>query len=174
MSEPLGLALIGVGFLLFVVMAFGLWVAPSATTHDSNLNLKSRPQPQPPPLPLEEPDVLQQIEALAAAGRIEEAQAEKRRRWLRPLGFVTRLHTYAALFLTLYLWAPKDISSTPLGSLTLSDIAGTVIFIGIGIVLIRALFEPSDDDGVKDAWGWFGVVLLSLFVVASFIFYKAP
>jgi len=172
MSEPLGLALIGVGFLLFVVMAFGLWVAPSATTRDSNLNLKS--QPQLPPLPPEEPDVFQQIEALAAAGRIEEAQAEKRRRRLRPIGFVTRLLTYAALFFTLYLWAPKDISSTPLGSLTLSDIAGTAIFIGIGIVLIRALFEPSDDDKVKDAWGWFGVVLLSLFVVASFIFYKAP
>ncbi len=73
-----------------------------------------------------------------------------------------------------YLWAPKDISNTPLASLTLADIAGTAIFIGIGILLIRTLFEPSDDDRVKDAWGWFRVVLLSLFVVASFIFYKLP
>lgn len=172
MGEPLGLALIGVGLLLFVVMAFGLWVAPSARTRDSNLNLRSRPQA--PPLPPGEPDVFQQIEALAGADRIEEAQAEKRRRWLRPLGFVTRLFTYATLFLVLYLWAPKDISGTPLGSLTLSDIAGTAIFIGIGIVLIRALFEPSDDDKVKDAWGWFGVVLLSSLTVASYILYKSP
>jgi hypothetical protein len=172
MSEPLGLALIGLGFLLFVVMAVGFWIAPSGVvTRESPLNLKSRPVP---PTPSEEPDVFKHIEALAAASHIEEEQAAKNRRWLRPIGFVTRLLTYAALFIILYLWAPKDISNTPMAGLTLSDIAGTAIFVGIAIVLIRALFEPSDDDKVKDAWGWFGVVLLTLFVLASIFLYKAP
>jgi hypothetical protein len=41
---------------------------------------------------------------------------------------------------------------------------------GIGIVLIRALFEPSGDDGIKDAWGWLGVLVTgaAMFVMLYF------
>lgn len=117
---------------------------------------------KPPPLPKDvpQPDVLEELERLAEVGRIKAAEDGKNRRWLRPIGFFARLLAYAALFLLLYIWAPKDISNTPLGALTLSDIAGTIVFIAIGVVLVRALFTPSEDDGIRDAWGWFGVLLL--------------
>lgn len=171
MSEPLGFALIGLGFLLFVVMAVGLWIAPSTgPMRESPLNLKSRP----PALPVEETsEPFKKIETLAVLDRADVEQEAKSRLWLRPVGFVTRLLTYAALFLMLYLWAPKDISNTPLGTLTLSDITGTAIFLGIGIVLVRALFNPSDDEQVKDAWGWFGVLVLCLVGLGTIFFIKA-
>jgi hypothetical protein len=94
------------------------------------------------------------------AGASKAAEDAKVQRWFRPIGFVGRLIIYAALFLLLYLWAPKDISNTPLATLTLSNIAGTIFFFGAVILLIRALFNPSEDDQIKDAWGWLGVVIL--------------
>lgn len=106
-------------------------------------------------------------------GRIKVVEDAKRRRWLRPLGFCGRLLTYAALFLLLYIWAPNDISKKPLATLTLSDIAGTIFFILIGLALVRALFQPSDDDQIKDAWGWVGVVLLGIVGIGALYLYNA-
>ena len=40
-------------------------------------------------------------------------------------------------------------------------------------VLIRALFDPSDDDQIKDAWGWFGVVLLGVVGIGALYLYNA-
>src|SRR5260370_28433608 len=151
MNNSLGIAVLGLGIFLFVVMAIGLFLAPSSpSTRESPLKL----WPSPP--------ALEQSERLGQGGRITVAEDAKNRRWLRPIGFVSRLLTYAALFLLLYIWAPNDISKTPLATLTLSNIAGTIFFVGIGLVLIRALFDPSADDQIKDAWGWFGVVLLGV------------
>jgi hypothetical protein len=65
----------------------------------------------------------------------------------------------ASLFLLVYAYWPDDISHKPFASLTLSDVFGTVAAVGITFVLIRALFEPSDEDDIKDAWGWLGVVI---------------
>jgi hypothetical protein len=73
------------------------------------------------------------------------------------------------LFLLLYAYWPADISHKPFASLTLSDVFGTVAAGGVGVALIRALFEPSDD-GIKDAWGWLGVLIAGLAVVAMFYF----
>jgi hypothetical protein len=75
----------------------------------------------------------------------------------------------AVLFLLLYAYWPADISHRPFASLTLSDVFGTVAAGGVGVVLTRALFEPSDD-GIKDAWGWLGVLIAGLAVVARFYF----
>jgi hypothetical protein len=64
------------------------------------------------------------------------------------------------IFWVLYAWAPKDISGTPLGTLTLSDLISTAIFIAAVVFSVRALFSPIDNDDVKNAWGWFGIVIL--------------
>ncbi|MFY9953747.1 hypothetical protein [Bradyrhizobium sp.] len=170
MSDSVGMAVLCLGAVLFVVMVVGLLIAPpSPSTYESPLKLK----PSPPAPVVAEPDVLEQLERLGEAGQVQAAKDAKNRRWLRPLGFVTRLLTYAALFLLMYIWAPADISKTPLAKLTLSDIAGTIFFVGIGIMLIRALFDPSDDDQIRDAWGWFGVVLLGVIGVGTLYLYNA-
>jgi len=161
MSLTVPIGVLGL-FLVVMMMMIGLWFAPtpSRATPESSLEL----QRSPPALEeFVEPDALEQLERLG-----------HNRRWLRLIGFLTRLLTYAALFSLLYVWAPKDISNAPLGTLTLSDIAGVIIFVGIGIVLFRALFNPSDNDEIKDAWGWLGVVLLpAVGVGAPYLLYAA-
>jgi hypothetical protein len=112
------------------------------------------------------------MERLAEFGRAKAEEDARDRKWLRPIGFVTRLLIYAALFLALYSCAPKDISHTPIGSLTPSDIGGTVAFVAIAILLGRALFNPSQDDEVKDAWGWLGVVVIGLAVFGGVFLLK--
>lgn len=106
------------------------------------------------------------------SAKIEEAEDAKCRPWLRPIGFFTRLLVYGLIFWALYAWAPKDISNTPLGALTPSDILGTVAFFVLGYFLIRALFNPSDHDGVKNAWGWLGIVILGGVGVLALWLYK--
>ncbi|WLA68599.1 hypothetical protein [Bradyrhizobium diazoefficiens] len=148
MSDSVGIAVLGLGILLFVVTVIGLLIArPSPSTE---LPPKLEPNP---PTPEQVEDALVELEQFFEAGRIKAAEDADNRRWLRPIGFVTRLLTYAGLFLLLYNWAPRDISNTPLGSLTPSDIVGTIGFIAVGFLLLRALFNPSDDDETKDAWG---------------------
>ncbi|MDA9421746.1 MULTISPECIES: hypothetical protein [Bradyrhizobium] len=169
MTDSVGVAMLGLGLFLLVVMVMGLLIARrSPSTRKSPLKLEPNP-----PTPEEIADSLVEFERFCEASRIEAAEVAENRRWLRPIGFVTRLLTYAALFLLLYIWAPKDISNTPLATLTLSDIAGTVCFAAIGIVLIRALFNPSDDDQTKDVWGWLGVALLGVAVIAALYLFKA-
>lgn len=167
MSESVGVAVLVLGIFLFVIMVAGLLLAtptPSATS------LKLEPPPLPPVSP--KPDVLEQLQRLGQGDRTDAAENAKSRRWLRSVGFLARLLTYLVLFLLLYIWAPKDISNTPLAALTLSDIVKTVAFVAIGIVLVRALFSPADSDEIKDAWGWLGVVLLAVFSLGALYIYK--
>jgi hypothetical protein len=140
--ESIGTALIALGILVLFVMGARRPHRPSP--------LKLRP-PKP---PTDKP----KLDALSALERLDHqagttAARNERTRWLRPFGVFGRLVTYAVLFLLLYAYWPTDISHRPLASLTLSDLFGTVAPVGIGIVLIRALFEPSEDDGIKEAWG---------------------
>jgi hypothetical protein len=88
-------------------------------------------------------------------------------RWLRPIGFLGRLVTYAAMFWALYVNAPKDISNTPLGSLTFSEIFSTVVFMGIAGSLVRALFTPSQHEATKDLWGWWSITILACVVILA-------
>lgn len=165
------MALLALGLVLFVVMVIGLLLAPapSPTTPESPLKL----EPSPVPESVGEPGVFEELERLGQAAQIRAAEEAKVRPRLRPIGFFSRLMTYALLFLLLYIWAPKDISNTPLATLTLSDIMGTVAFIAFGILLVRALFNPSEDDQVRDAWGWLGVVMLGGVAIAAVYFYNA-
>ena len=72
----------------------------------------------------------------------------------------------------LYIFAPKNISNTPLGTLTLSDILATVLFIAIGIALLRALFNPSESEQIKEAWDWLGVVMVIIVGIGTLYLYN--
>jgi hypothetical protein len=159
MSENAGLVLLALGLFLVIVMIIALLLAPTPTRATRESPLKLKPN-SPAPEVVAEADVFQQFERLHQKGAIRAAEDARNRRWLRPIGFVSRLLTYAALFLLLYIWAPKDISNTPLGSLTLSEISGTVFFVATALVLGRSLFSPSQDEETKDLWGWWGVIIL--------------
>ena len=54
----------------------------------------------------------------------------------------------------------------PFATLTLSDIISTAGAPVIALFLIRALFEPSDDEKIKDVWGVIGLLILGGGVVA--------
>ena len=72
------------------------------------------------------------LETLDQFQRHSAARAEKdakRRRWLRPIGFVARFLVYAAIFVVLYSYAPDDISDRPFASLTINDLIRTGMFI---------------------------------------------
>jgi hypothetical protein len=161
MTETVGFVLIALGVLVLFVLG--------SRRQRRNSALKLKPSPLPSKQD-EQLDVLAELERANQTARARAKGDEKTRRWLRPFGVFGRLVTYGALFLALYIFSPKDISNAPLGSLTLSDIVGTVGFILIGLFLIKALFEPSENDEVKDAWGWLGVLTLGLAISALFYF----
>jgi hypothetical protein len=76
---------------------------------------------------------------------------------LRAVGFITRVVTYAVGFALLYAFSPDDISRKPIGSLTLGEIAGSIGAAVMALVLIKALFSPSQDKDIREAWsslGW--------------------
>lgn len=118
---------------------------------------------------MSEPDVLDELEKYSRRARAEEAKKEKRRAWLRPLGLATRLLVYACLFLALYVFKPDDISQIPFAQLTLDKLGRTVGWIVITLGLIYWLFNPAEDDGVKDAWGWLGMIVLLGVIGASIV-----
>jgi hypothetical protein len=159
MIEIIGGALIVIGIVMLLVLG------ARRPKRENALKIKQPPPPQPPPVP---PPTWE--DSFSSDLQEDDNMAESRRKWLRPFGVFGRLATYAMLFLLLYVYWPKDISHIPFASLTLSDVFGTVAAVGIGGVLIIALFEPSDDDGIKDAWGWLGVLIGALAVLAVFYF----
>jgi len=58
----------------------------------------------------------------------------------RPIGFFGRLATYALLFLALYIYfEPKDLSHTPLASLTFPDISSNLAYVAFSFLLGCAL-----------------------------------
>lgn len=147
MVEAFAFALIATGIVVLFV------IGSRRTRRASPLKLKPTP---PAPEEVPETDLAKAMET----ARIKAAEDAKIQWWLRPIGFVARLLTYAALGLALYVFAPQDISHTPFAALTLSDIISTFAFFAFAVVLVWALFNPSDDDDVRDAWGWLGVVIL--------------
>ena len=42
--------------------------------------------------------------------------------------------------------------------------------IAVGFFLIKNLFEPSEEDETKDAWGWLGVLMVFLAISALVYF----
>ncbi|WP_316195366.1 MULTISPECIES: hypothetical protein [unclassified Bradyrhizobium] len=149
MIETVGVVLIGSGILVLVVLG-----SQHSGRRASPLKLK------PPPLPKEEAELsaLQELERIGQAARAKAEIDKIDRRWLRPIGVFGRVVTYAALFLALYIYWPKDITKTPIASLTLSDIFGTAGAILMGFFLIQALFNPSEDNASKNAWEAVGMI----------------
>jgi hypothetical protein len=77
------------------------------------------------------------------------------------LGLLVRIMVYAALFFLLYAYWPKNIWDRPIGTLAAHEIITPIVFIILALFLIRALFNPADDDLIRRAWGWLGVVLIA-------------
>ncbi|MET4331357.1 hypothetical protein ABIB80_007217 [Bradyrhizobium sp. i1.15.2] len=176
MIEIVGGTLIALGIVVLLV------IGSRSPKRDSALKIKQSQRAQPPPTASALEDLIWHHEndlpppedytAPERERKQQQAQAavEKRRKWLRPFGVFGRLATYAVAFLLLYAYWPADISHKPFASLTLSDLLGTAAAVAIGFGLIRALFEPSDEEDIKDAWGWVGVAIVGLAVVAMFYF----
>jgi hypothetical protein len=47
----------------------------------------------------------------------------------------------------------SDFSSVPLSKLTIADIVKTLFRGGAILLLIRARFNPSEEEAVRDGWG---------------------
>jgi hypothetical protein len=148
--ELLGGTLIALVFVVVYVVGMRL------PKRQSLLRVKA-PAPPPPP------------ENLEHIVRTIAERDEERRRWLWPIGVFGRLVTYAALFLILYVNWPEDVWQKPLAILTLSDIFGTVFAFALVLLLGRALFEPSNDEEIKDLWGGVGVLILGGVVVGAIL-----
>jgi len=125
-----------------------------------------------------DPDRAMEAENDRFAAELLNQDVEKRRRnaWLRKLGFVTRLFVYACLFGALYIFIPKGMSegwltTRPFAELTLGDIGGPILWVGAGILLIRALFNPNPRPDFREAWGYFGLLLIAVFGGLYFYFH---
>jgi hypothetical protein len=92
---------------------------------------------------------------------------EKENKWLRPIGFVARLLVYALIFTALWVFKPDDISSVPLSKLTIADIVKTLFWAGAILWLIRALFNPSDEEAARDGWGGLGLLIIAACVLGG-------
>lgn len=88
-------------------------------------------------------------------------------RWLRPLGAVARVATYALIFLVLWRFRPDDISHVPLAALTLAQIAKTLAWIAAALLSGHALLNPTRDEAVLKGWGVFGLVLTGVLAIAA-------
>jgi hypothetical protein len=54
----------------------------------------------------------------------------------------------------------SDFSSAPLSKLTIADIVKTLFQGGAIPLLIRALFNPSDEEATRDGWGGLGRLII--------------
>ena len=66
------------------------------------------------------------------------------------------------LFGVLYVYGnpATNIFDKPLGTLSLGEIFRAVFFIGAAIFLLKALFNPSEDSAIRDAWTVIGAILI--------------
>src|SRR5262245_6804382 len=79
---------------------------------------------------------------------------------IRKLGFVSRIAVYVALFAALYKTSPA-LKWDDLETASFNDIVVFVVYVAIGIGLLKWLFEPSKDDSMLALWGWAGVALIA-------------
>ena len=91
----------------------------------------------------------------------------KENKWLRPIGFVARLLVYAVIFIALWVFKPDDITTVPLAGLTIADIVKTLLWVGVTIWLIKALFNPSEEETARDGWGGLGLLIIATTVLGG-------
>ena len=80
---------------------------------------------------------------------------------------MTDMLAYALIFIAAWIFKPDDITSVPLANLTIADILKTLVWVGVIILLIRALFNPSDEDAARDGWGGLGLVMIATCVLGG-------
>jgi len=65
---------------------------------------------------------------------------------------------------------PKTSSTGPLATLTIRDIVYPLLWLLALLMLIKSLFNPVDEDAVREDWGKFGLAMIVVAVVAGAIF----
>jgi hypothetical protein len=61
----------------------------------------------------------------------------------------------------------SDFSSVPLSKLTIVYIVKTLFWGGTILLLIRALFNPSDEEAARDGWGGLGLLIIAACVLGG-------
>lgn len=91
--------------------------------------------------------------------------------FLERIGFLGRLATYFALAGVLAIWYPGfDAYQKPLAEVTVNSIISPLVWLGVGFVFLRALFQPSKHPQIKQLWGIWTICLgLVAVVVAIFL-----
>jgi len=101
---------------------------------------------------------------------MEEAKASGNQdRWLEYVGIPIRILIYAALITFCYVKIP-DIANRQIGSLTIYELTGAVVGLGMMLGLGYYLFHPSDDPDDRKGWG--GLGLIALAGIAIFLWYQ--
>jgi hypothetical protein len=110
--------------------------------------------------------------------QVADRWAELRDRWLRGIGYPTRILIYFVVmglwFAGWYVLPLENLSDRPLASLTVGElgknIALLILYCGGGMMLVRAFFGESDG-GLEyvdwEWWGKFGLGLLAVTVVTG-------
>lgn len=99
-------------------------------------------------------DVLRQLEAMAGA-------RPKPERWLIWLGYFTRVLLYICVLASLLLIKPDNITSTPIGALTLNDIFYAFLWGGCFAAILWLVFNPSKNQDRNEGWGIFGLLIFA-------------
>lgn len=90
-------------------------------------------------------------------GRVPEKPSD--RRW-RLFALGTRLLVYAAVLALLSFNFPDRIAATPLGLLTLSDLAWVAIYTLWCVAVVAKIFFPPRDHAARELWGSIGILML--------------
>ena len=105
---------------------------------------------------------------------MKQARRENRgQTWARVflgVGVLARIFVYGWLFWLLYRLWPEDVGHRLLGPLTLGEISRLVALAVVGILLFKALLNPIDEETIRRAWGWLGLLLVAVVACASLYF----
>jgi hypothetical protein len=82
----------------------------------------------------------------------------------------SRIFVYGWLFWLLYRLWPEGVGHRLLGPLTLGEVSRLVTLAVVGILLFRALLDPIEEETIRRAWGWLGLLLVAVVARASLYF----
>jgi hypothetical protein len=105
---------------------------------------------------------------------VQQARRENRGQAWAPvflgIGVLARIFVYGWLFWLLYRWWPEGIGHRLLGPLTLGEVSRLVALAVVGILLFKALLNPIDEETIRRAWAWLGLLLVTVLVCVSLYF----
>jgi hypothetical protein len=98
----------------------------------------------------------------------KEQRAELAARFFRRIGYVSRIVAYLVLLGFIYHLTPRiDLSSRPLGTLTLSKVGMLVGSVCLLIIWFRLLVNHDEEIIDWEAWGKFGLAAVGIGIVAA-------